>query len=208
MSVRFCCQVELFLWEIISVILTPLLLWFSLPKCGEDIVNFVRDFTVQVDGLGSICGYALFDFSQFGDVNFGAPLQCPENQVSKDGKMEKSFLNFMLSNPNWRPDVSGSELVQRLNVYRAAILRERDVARAAQERERRSTRDACASSMTDSIFGAQSVVSTDDGMSASTSRQDALKEVETENCFNWIESYGNESFLDERGPENEGLSAV
>ena len=190
------------------MILTPLLLWCSLPKCGDDIVHFVRDFTVQVDGLGSICGYALFDFSRFGDVNFGAPLQCPNNQVSKDGKMEKSFLNFMLSNPNWIPDMSGSELVQKLNVYRAAILHEREVARATRERDRTRTHDASASSMTDSIFGAQSAVSTDDVMSASTSRQDALKEVETENCFNWIESYGSESCLDERDPVNGGIGAV
>ena len=200
---------ELFLWEVVSVILTPLLLWCSLPKCGEDIVNFVRDFTVQVDGLGSVCGYALFDFSRFGDVSFGAPFECPESQVSTDGKMEKSFLNFMVNNPNWNPDVSGSELVQRLNDYRAAILREREVvARLARERERGSTMEASASSMADSIFGTQSAVSTGSRARGSMSRQHALKEVTTENCFNWIESYGNESVLDQRDPAREGLGAV
>lgn len=204
----FRFKVELFLWEVVSVVLTPLLLWCSLPKCGDNIVDFVRDFTVQVDGLGSVCGYSLFDFSRFGDVSFGAPLRCPDNQVSMDGKMEKSFLNFMLNNPNWNPDMSGSELVHKLNTYRAAVLHEREVVRVARERERNNIREASASSMTDSIFGTQSVGSMVSGETGSKSRQEALKKVESENCFNWIESYGNESVLDQRDPVREGLGAV
>ena len=82
------------------------------------------------------------------------------------------------------------------------------MARVARERERNNIREASASSMTDSIFGTQSVGSMVSGETGSKSRQEALKKVESENCFNWIESYGNESVLDQRDPVREGLGAV
>ncbi|RKP07115.1 APG9-domain-containing protein [Thamnocephalis sphaerospora] len=91
----FDLKVMLLLQEILAVLLTPLVLWFSLPACSEQIVDFFREFTVHVDGVGYVCSFALFDFKRHGNVRYGAPSEAAnEHFVSKEGKMEKSFVNF------------------------------------------------------------------------------------------------------------------
>ncbi len=44
----------LFVREIFSVILAPLTLIFSLPKCTDDIIDFFRECTVEIDGVGML----------------------------------------------------------------------------------------------------------------------------------------------------------
>lgn len=39
--------------------LTPLILLFTLPNCAGDIVDFFREFTVEVEGLGRVCSFAV-----------------------------------------------------------------------------------------------------------------------------------------------------
>ena len=58
-----------FVQELVSVILTPFILWFSLPDCAPAIVDFFREFSVHVDGLGYVCSFAVFDFKRHGNVN-------------------------------------------------------------------------------------------------------------------------------------------
>ncbi|KAF7546909.1 hypothetical protein G7046_g9171 [Stylonectria norvegica] len=48
-------KVVIFLEEVMGIITTPMLLLFSLPKCSDQIVDFFREFTVHVDGLGYVC---------------------------------------------------------------------------------------------------------------------------------------------------------
>lgn len=52
-------KVSLFLQELFSVLITPLVLWYSLPKCAGPVVDFFREFTVHVDGLGYVCSFAV-----------------------------------------------------------------------------------------------------------------------------------------------------
>ncbi|KAM0667847.1 hypothetical protein ACQRIU_003712 [Beauveria bassiana] len=46
-------KVVIFLEEVMGIITTPMLLLFALPKCSDQIVDFFREFTIHVDGLGS-----------------------------------------------------------------------------------------------------------------------------------------------------------
>jgi autophagy-related protein 9 len=88
-------KILIFVQEIISVILTPFVLWFSLPLCAPAIVDFFREFSVHVDGRGYVCSFAEFNFERHGNVKFGAPSRVQDKKmVSNEGKMEKSFLNF------------------------------------------------------------------------------------------------------------------
>ena len=57
-----------FLEEVLSVLTTPFILWFSLPNSSEKIVDFFREFTVHVDGIGYVCSFAVFDFKRHGKV--------------------------------------------------------------------------------------------------------------------------------------------
>lgn len=50
--------------ELISVLITPFILWISLPKSSDKIIDFFRENTIHVHGLGYICSYAMFDFSK------------------------------------------------------------------------------------------------------------------------------------------------
>ncbi|KAH9483933.1 Autophagy-related protein 9 [Psilocybe cubensis] len=117
----FSRKVLIFLQEIVSVILTPFILWFSLPSCAPAIVDFFREFSVHVDGRGYVCSFAEFNFERHGNVKFGAPGPATQGNgdnrkmLSNEGKMEKSFLNFKAANPDWNPaDPSGSLYLSRM----------------------------------------------------------------------------------------------
>lgn len=91
----FAMKILIFAQELISVVLTPFVLWFSLPACAPAIIDFFREFSVHVDGRGYVCSFAEFNFERHGNVKFGAPSQAQDKKmVSNEGKMEKSFLNF------------------------------------------------------------------------------------------------------------------
>ncbi|KAJ6502213.1 putative transmembrane protein [Mycena sanguinolenta] len=135
----FAMKILIFAEELISVVLTPFVLWFSLPDCAPAIVDFFREFTVHVDGRGYVCSFAEFNFERHGNVKFGAPAQIHDKRmISNEGKMEKSFLNFKAANPDWNPtDPSGSLYLSRMadlgaSHYPNSILRRRQTG-AAQE---------------------------------------------------------------------------
>lgn len=64
----FQMKVVIFVSELISVLLTPLVLWFSLPSCAPSIIDFFREFSVHVDGRGYVCSFAEFNFERHGNV--------------------------------------------------------------------------------------------------------------------------------------------
>ncbi|EGN95584.1 hypothetical protein SERLA73DRAFT_95101 [Serpula lacrymans var. lacrymans S7.3] len=119
----FAMKVLIFIQEIVSVVTTPFVLWFSLPPCAPSIVDFFHDFTVWVPGRGYICSFAEFDFKRHGNVKFGAPaIIQDERMLSREGKMEKSFLNFKAANPDWNPtDPSGSLYLTRMADFSATL---------------------------------------------------------------------------------------
>ncbi|KAF9469255.1 putative transmembrane protein [Collybia nuda] len=112
----FAMKILIFVQEVVSVVLTPFVLWFSLPTCAPAIIDFFREFSVHVDGRGYVCSFAEFNFERHGNVKFGAPTQTKDKKmISNEGKMEKSFLNFKATNPDWNPsDPSGSLYLSRM----------------------------------------------------------------------------------------------
>ncbi|KAI9511107.1 APG9-domain-containing protein [Russula earlei] len=112
----FAMKAVTFGTELASVVLTPFILWFSLPPCAPAIVDFFREFTVHVDGLGYVCSFAVFDFQRHGNIKFGAPTKVSDARLmSNDGKMEKSFVSFKAAHPEWIPtDPSGSLYLSRI----------------------------------------------------------------------------------------------
>ncbi|KAJ6171747.1 Autophagy-related protein 9 [Penicillium chermesinum] len=99
-AVLYQMKVVIFLEEILSMIFTPFVLWFSLPRCSDRLIDFFREFTVHVDGVGYLCSFAVFDFKKGSNVmtpGQGAGKQDPrENYFStKDGKMLASYYGFL-----------------------------------------------------------------------------------------------------------------
>ncbi|KAH6982782.1 autophagy protein Apg9-domain-containing protein [Ilyonectria sp. MPI-CAGE-AT-0026] len=91
-------KVVIFLEEVMGIITTPMLLLFALPKCSDQIIDFFREFTIHVDGLGYVCSFAVFDF-QKGVGNTGQPdrhQDVREDYYStKHGKMAASYYGFI-----------------------------------------------------------------------------------------------------------------
>lgn len=93
-------KVMIFLEEILGIILTPFILWFSLPKSSDRLVDFFREFTVHVDGLGYVCSFAVFDFKtdpnreNLGELGVTPDLR-DEYYATKDGKMLASYYGFI-----------------------------------------------------------------------------------------------------------------
>ncbi|KAJ4383248.1 autophagy protein atg9 [Didymella sp. IMI 355093] len=110
-------KILIFAEEILSMVITPFLLVFRLPNCSERIVDFFREFSIVVDGLGVTCSYSMFPFNkgtQNRTNNIGTqpgarpndPASDPREDyfMTKDNKMMASYLGFMdtYANPSGR----------------------------------------------------------------------------------------------------------
>ncbi|KAE8681780.1 nephrocystin-3-like [Hibiscus syriacus] len=108
--------------EMASIFLTPFLLLFVVPKRVDDILQFIADFTVDVEGVGHVCSFSVFDFQKHGNCNYGSPHNAPHEQRSSQGKMEKSFLSFQSSYPSWEPDTQGKQFLLNIRTFREQML--------------------------------------------------------------------------------------
>lgn len=104
--------------EMASIFLTPYLLIFVVPERVDDILQFIADFTVDIEGVGHVCRFSAFDFQNHGNIMYGAPHNSPRVQRSSQGKMEKSFLSFQSSYPSWEPNRQGKQLISTLKAFR------------------------------------------------------------------------------------------
>ncbi|KAJ4822103.1 autophagy protein atg9 [Turnera subulata] len=108
--------------EMASIFLTPFLLLFIVPKRVDDILQFIADFTMDVEGVGHVCSFSAFDFQNHGNSNYGSPYNTPRSQRSSQGKMEKSFLSFQSSYPSWEPNIQGKQFLLNVRTFREQML--------------------------------------------------------------------------------------
>jgi autophagy-related protein 9 len=97
-DVLYKLKIVIFLEEIMGILVTPFLLFFSLPKCADQIIDFFREFTIHVDGLGYVCSFAVFDFQkdprntrQQGNTSDARE----DYYATKHGKMQASLHGFL-----------------------------------------------------------------------------------------------------------------
>lgn len=126
----FPYKAKLFFMEVMSVLFTPVVLCFSLPHCAPDVLEFIRDHTAYIDGVGAVCDYCTFDLDKYGDEDFGTVPEVGHLEVNQrpvHGKMEQSFLNFQQEHPDWQGGgTTGREMINRLRIFRAQKEMERD----------------------------------------------------------------------------------
>lgn len=145
-SELFQYKLKLFLLEVTSIIVAPIILCHSLPLCAPKICAFVQKVKVEVPGAGDHCGFATFDFDLFHDeswqgndevltamnmssgavpaynINADRPtgvatMNATQRPKAKMGKIEKSFFNFKTVHPEWKCAASGQNLVDRVDNY-------------------------------------------------------------------------------------------
>ncbi|XP_067929329.1 autophagy-related protein 9A-like isoform X2 [Watersipora subatra] len=133
------------LHELLSPLITPFILIFKLRPKSMEIVDFYRNFSVDVAGLGDICSFAQLDIRKHGN-NMG---ETGGEDVSDDsvetymqaegGKVELSLMNFSLNNPTWAPPEQSARYLQSI--------------RESAARDCRQTTTARANPLTDSVLG-------------------------------------------------------
>jgi autophagy-related protein 9 len=113
-SALYTLKIMVFLEEVLSVLTTPFILWFSLPDCSDRVVDFFREFTVHVDGMGYVCSFAEFNFQRQGRQIDRARLR--DERMTQ--KLEQSILNFRNIHPDWMPgdlDDDNSAYINHVN---------------------------------------------------------------------------------------------
>lgn len=60
----FSLKIVVIINELLSLVLTPFILWFKLLSQSGAIIDFVREYSVYVDGLGYVCYFAMFNFEK------------------------------------------------------------------------------------------------------------------------------------------------
>mmetsp|Transcript_12035 Transcript_12035/g.28193 ORF Transcript_12035/g.28193 Transcript_12035/m.28193 type:complete len:521 (+) Transcript_12035:170-1732(+) len=144
---------QLFLEEVLVVLLAPYVLMVAMPREAHEIIKFIKEHTTEVDGIGAVCGYSLFDFDRYGDERYGAPTVPSDATIAdleaqgesggrrrlertEQGKMEKSFLNFKLHHPDWQPGPSGDKFLENLCTFQETeMATEREEQLRGQARE-------------------------------------------------------------------------
>lgn len=104
--------------EMASIFVTPYLLIFVVPKRVDDILRYISEFSVYVEGVGHVCSLSLFDFESHGNRKYGSPFDAARGMRSSQGKMEKSFLSFQSTYQFWEPSAHGQLFLSNLSKFR------------------------------------------------------------------------------------------
>lgn len=118
---------KMLLEEMASIFLTPFLLIFVVPKRVDDILQFIADFTVDIEGVGHVCSFSTFDFQKHGNSKYASPHNSSRTYRSSQGKMEKSFLSFQSSYPSWEPSADGKQFLSTLKTFKEQKLQEQGI---------------------------------------------------------------------------------
>lgn len=97
-SSMYKLEAMLFIEDIIGTLLTPWILMYNLPSRSDRLVDFFREFTIHVDGLGTVCSYAMFDFKNGGKAaarNGQSDDLRGAYYGDKHNKMMESYLSFV-----------------------------------------------------------------------------------------------------------------
>lgn len=86
---------KIILRDLFSVALNPVILGIKLAKRSERIIDFFREFSVNMDDLGgNVCSLAVFNTERVNRVKSRSDA-LDKFYSTQDGKMLKSYLNFM-----------------------------------------------------------------------------------------------------------------
>ncbi|TRY59078.1 hypothetical protein DNTS_008393 [Danionella cerebrum] len=110
--------------ELLSPVVTPFILIFCLRRKSLEIIDFFRNFTVDVVGVGDTCSFAQMDVRQHGHPAWmsAGKTEASIYQQAEDGKTELSLMHFAITNPHWQPPRESTHFISLLKekVHREA----------------------------------------------------------------------------------------
>lgn len=112
----FQYKAEYVLQELLSPIVTPFLLCFHLRYKSLDIVDFFRNFTVDVVGVGDVCSFAQMDVKRHGNPEWLTQglTEATQYEQAEHGKTELSLVQFSIRNPTWKPSEQGTQFISTI----------------------------------------------------------------------------------------------
>ncbi|XP_030624289.1 autophagy-related protein 9B isoform X2 [Chanos chanos] len=116
MAQLFQYKAVFILEELLSPIITPFILIFLLRSKSLEIIDFFRNFTVEVVGVGDICSFAQMDIRRHGNPQWMSEGQTEASvyQQAENGKTELSLMHFTIKNPHWQPPQDSSVFISHL----------------------------------------------------------------------------------------------
>jgi autophagy-related protein 9 len=109
-SSMYKLEALLFIEDVVGTLLTPFILMYNFADRADRLIDFFREFTIHVDGLGTVCSYAVFDFQHGGK----APSKPGQGDLregyygDKANKMLESYYSFLdVYAPNPRRGLGG-----------------------------------------------------------------------------------------------------
>ncbi|XP_026876107.2 autophagy-related protein 9B isoform X2 [Electrophorus electricus] len=116
MAQLFQYKAVFILEELLSPIVTPFILIFLLRNKSLEIIDFFRNFTVEVVGVGDICSFAQMDIRRHGNPQWMSEGQTEASvyQQAENGKTELSLMHFTLKNPRWQPPQDSSFFISHV----------------------------------------------------------------------------------------------
>ncbi|XP_051787331.1 autophagy-related protein 9A [Erpetoichthys calabaricus] len=102
--------------ELLSPVITPFILIFCLRRKSLEIIDFFRNFTVEVVGVGDTCSFAQMDVRQHGHPAWmsAGKTEASIYQQAEDGKTELSLMHFAITNPRWQPPRESTHFISQL----------------------------------------------------------------------------------------------
>ncbi|CAN7104365.1 unnamed protein product [Brassica rapa subsp. narinosa] len=97
--------------EMASIFITPFLLMFVVPKRVDDILQFIRNFTVDIEGVGNVYSFNAFDSRTMGILNM----------VDRCSYM---YCSFQSSFPTWESNSLEKQFLSNLRTFRDQKLQE------------------------------------------------------------------------------------
>lgn len=112
----FQYKAEYVVQELVSPVITPFLLCFNLRYKALDIVDFFRNFTVDVVGVGDVCSFAQMDVKRHGNPEWLSEglTEATQYEQAEHGKTELSLVHFSIRNPAWKPTDRGAQFISTI----------------------------------------------------------------------------------------------
>lgn len=115
-----------FLNEIFSPFLTFFVLMFGLRPKSMEIVDFLRNFTVSVVGVGDVCSFAQMEIRKHGNPEWQVSnshedtspnVETNQYTQGENGKTELSLVHFALTNPHWKMSTEAKQFLRGIRKH-------------------------------------------------------------------------------------------
>jgi len=100
--------------ELLSPIITPFVLLFWLRPRSAKLVDFLRNFTVEVVGVGDVCSFSQMDTRRHGNPKWLSKTSTKKVFQARNGKTELSLIHFTHTNPHWKMPVESAAFIDQL----------------------------------------------------------------------------------------------